>query len=251
MHMSTHTAPRLLALLSCLAVAGCSPGASAPANPAAPVQPTAEPGDLAISDKAGAHASDGSLTCGPQSPRDISSAAGTNPVAVPDGDTPTLCNVHFHEPFEHSGFADLPQTTGATGQQVCKAVDIGDQIEFHWVYTNCAANSPPVKGLGNCVCDREDLVLRVYAQAYVVGDAGDAPTQPRAGLLRYRGSTTGPSYDNETCSPARVNWHVNRDVRTVGVQELATWCASNPWIDEDHPHAARRTVTDPAWLSPI
>lgn len=187
--------------------------------------------------------------CGPQSPRDITSASGTNSVQVPGGDTPNLCNVHFHDPFEHSGFGPEPAVSGDPGDPVCKSVEVGDKLEFHWVYTNCQVPDEPIKGLANCVCDREDLVLRVFTQAYVVSSEGVQPGQPEGDLVQYAGSTTGPSYNNETCSPARVNWMVNPKVLALSKDALGQWCENNPWPDEDHPHQSRILVTDAAWLS--
>jgi len=189
--------------------------------------------------------------CGPQSPRDISLSGGTNSIAVPDGETPNLCNVHFHEPFEHQGFASVPAATAPPGEPVCDSVDNGDDVEFHWVYTNCTPPSPASKGLANCVCDRSDMVLRVFAQTYRVDASGEPPTQPSDGLLRYGGSTTGTSYDNETCSMAKVNWEVADITRTLDKAALAHWCESNPWIDEHHPHGSRALVGAAQWLSPF
>ena len=220
--------------------AACSPGAT----PAAPAPAAAD-------DSTSVAPAPEKAICGPQSPRDISSTAGTNPGAVPAGETPHLCNVHFHEPFEHSGFTSVPEVSGNPGAPACKLVEVGDQIEFHWVYTNCEPNPTPVKGLDNCVCDRDDLVLRVYAQAYVVGGTGEAPTQPQGELVTYTGSTTGPSYDDQTCSPARVNWEVAPAAEVVAKNELSAWCQNNPWIDEDRPHESRDLVTAPAELSPM
>jgi hypothetical protein len=229
-----------IALAGSLATLGCG-AESAPSAAAAEATSRADPAPEQPGEPA--------PVCGPQSPRDISAPAGANTVAVPAGPTPHLCNVHFHDPFEHSGFAAVPQVTGEPGESVCKSVDVGDRVEFHWVYTNCEPRSQPVQGLANCVCDRDDLTLRVFAQAYVVDAGGAAPGQPTGELVRYAGSTTGPSYDNDTCSPARVNWEVAPGVERLSKGALASWCADNPWLGEDHPHQARQLVTDPAWLS--
>lgn len=164
-------------------------------------------------------------------------------VPVPEGATPRLCNVHFHEPYEHAGFVEptLPDMT--PGEQVCKSVTDGDRVEFHWVYTNCPQPAVAAKGLGNCVCDRPDMVLRVYAQGYVVGTGGEmAVTQPSMDFQEYKGSTTGPSYDDFKCSPARVNWHVAKKSKLLDKATLGKWCQDNPWPDEDHPHGARKPV---------
>lgn len=189
--------------------------------------------------------------CGPQSPRDISLAGGSNTIAVPGGETPNPCNVHFHEPFEHQGFASVPAAKAAPGGPVCGSADNGDDIEFHWVYTNCTPPSPAVKGLANCVCDRSDMVLRVFAQTYKVDESGEPPTQPSEDLILYAGSTTGTSYDDKICSPAKVNWMVAAHTRMLGKAALGHWCESNDWIGEHHPHGSRAIVRAAEWLSPF
>ncbi len=189
--------------------------------------------------------------CGPQSPRDISLAGGSNPVAVPGGETPHLCNVHFHEPFEHQGFASVPAASASPGEPVCGSADNGDDVEFHWVYTNCTLPTPAVKGLANCVCDRSDMVLRVFAQTYRVDASGEPPTQPSEDLIRYAGSTTGASYDDKICSMAKVNWEVAAYTRKLDKAALGHWCESNEWIDEHHPHGSRAIVRSEQWLSPF
>lgn len=191
-------------------------------------------------------------SCGPQSPRDISKAGGTNTIPVPTGDTPNLCNVHFHKPFEHAGLV-LPadSATGPAGDPVCHEVENGDKLEFHWVYTSCPLPKPALKGLENCVCNDPKMVLRVYAQAYVVGAAGGNVEQPHEGLVPYPGSTTGDKYNNTTCSSARVNWEVNPAVLRLAKMDLGQWCETNPWIDEGHPHGSRELVTREDWLSPF
>lgn len=199
--------------------------------------------------------SDGpSSVCGPQSPRNISKTAGTNTEPVPSGPTPNLCNVHFHRPFEHAGFSAVPKVEARDDEPVCRSIGIGNKVEFHWVYTNCELPVPAKKGLANCVCDPQDpdeMVLRVFGQAYVVAESGEGPSQPTSDLLSYAGSTTGKDFDNETCSPARVNWEVSRTVREVGKEALGAWCADNPWIGEDRPHKSRVLVTRLDWLSAI
>ncbi len=217
----------------------CSPATPAKASPAGKGLASAD--EQPPEDKA----------CGPQAPRDITVAGGANTLPVPRGETPNLCNVHFHEPFEHAGFRLPGEAEAPSGEEVCKSVNNGDQIEFHWVYTNCDLPTPARPGLENCVCDREDMVLRVFAQGYVVGETGGEVTQPSGQLVQYAGSTTGSSYDDKTCSPARVNWEVNRQALPLSKASLKTWCSSNPWAGEDHPHKSRAPVTNEAWLAPF
>jgi hypothetical protein len=203
--------------------------------------------------------------CGPQSPRDLAVAGGTNELPVPGDGTrpPRLCNVHFHRPAEHTGIGACPAVEDAAAIGVCAgggAVPVrpGEEIEFHWVYTSCPRPAEPRPGLGNCVCD--EPVLMVFGQKYVVsGEAAagvdTALTEPAADLARYGGSTTGPSYgsgrpdDPKECSPARVQWAVARQCRALALSTLGTWCGTNDWR-EDHAHGARPVIAREDWLSP-
>lgn len=206
-----------------------------------------------------------SAACGPQSPRDISIAGGTNRLPVPgDGSRPPrLCNLHFHRPAEHAGIGACPAVEEAAAVGVCAGggtapVRPGETIEFHWVYTSCPPPAEPQPGLDNCVCD--EPVLMVLGQKYVVsGEAGagveTAVREPEADLARYGGSTTGPEYssgapgDPKECSPARVQWQVARQCRALALSALGAWCAANPW-GEDRAHGARPLIAREDWLSP-
>ena len=101
---------------------------------------------------------------------------------------------------------------------------LGDTIEVHWAHTSCYAS--PGEGLGACVPDAcSDLSLGVEAPAFLVvkdpealdfttmtydrhrvdglHQAKSIPSQTGEPVL-FRGSTTGPSYDQSNCSSARV-----------------------------------------------
>lgn len=206
-----------------------------------------------------------STTCGPQSPRDISVAGGTNKLPVPGDGTrpPRLCNVHFHRPAEHAGIGACPAVEEAAVVGVCdgqgaEPVRPGDEIEFHWVYTSCPPFDPPKPGLDNCLCD--DPVLIAFGQKYVVtgGAAAGVDTEvrePESDFARYGGSTTGPKYssgrpgDRRPCSSARVQWQVARQCSALTLSALGAWCASNEW-GEDHADEARDLITREDWLSP-
>ncbi len=122
--------------------------------------------------------------------------------------------------------------------------------EFHWVHTNCEPHNEVKPGLENCVCDRDDLTLRVITQAYVVGGAGVDLAMPSGQMVKYVGSTTGPSYSDEVCSLAKVNWEVNRTVETLSRDSLAGFCADNKW-SESKAHGIREVVQRTDWLAPF
>nr|WP_102259306.1 delta-class carbonic anhydrase [Enterovibrio norvegicus]PMH67840.1 hypothetical protein BCU62_07085 [Enterovibrio norvegicus] len=133
---------------------------------------------------------------GPQSPRDIDSAAGNNTLtfnAAPKYTEMNLCNIHFHKNAEHkggeftkyagngdghgyqSGFKYSGQLTAAelapVKGEMCPSkhgdVKPGDTIEVHYVHTT--AQVEPGATLGSCFNDaNKNPQLRVETQVYVV-----------------------------------------------------------------------------------
>jgi len=139
------------------------------------------------------------------------------------------------------------------------------------VHTSCAAT--PGEGLGACVPEGcADPLLRVEAQVFlVVNDAQalDFTDLTYAGNLvdglhqakmipsttgepvQFRGSTTGPSYDQTNCSPARVTWNVRPQCARLDIKSLHRWAASGNVFNETKSHGVRQLVTAPELLSPI
>jgi len=215
---------------------------------------------------------------GPQSPRDIDRPAGTNPVDfawAPPAAEMNLCNVHFHKFAEHkaaaysvrmgtgdqAGFAcagHAPQEPGVGEDSPeegpgCRAVAVGDTIEVHWVFTTC--NVKPGPGLESCgSCPNQRLRVET-AIFYLTGEGGVgldfAP--PATAAVRYKGSTTGPKFNDENCSPAQVTWNVRRDCSPLRLASLNHWCENEGKnvYKEDHGHGVRRLVEREALLSPI
>lgn len=129
---------------------------------------------------------------GPQTPRDISSAAGTNQrvfTLAPPASQMNLCNIHTHTNAEHKGpdfsvFAGNSDSGGyqcndteklsaeelrdpMDGKGAFKGVKPGDTIEVHWVHTSCAIE--PGEGLGSCLSEAcANPELRVEAQVFLV-----------------------------------------------------------------------------------
>ncbi|MFK7853038.1 MAG: delta-class carbonic anhydrase [Granulosicoccus sp.] len=133
---------------------------------------------------------------GPQTPRDISNAIGTNKrvfTLAPPAQNMNLCNIHTHTNAEHKGpgftvFAGKADNGGyqcnetselteaelvdpANGEGAFHGVKPGDTIEVHWVHTSCDVT--PGEGLGSCLSEScANPELRVEAQAFlVVNDA--------------------------------------------------------------------------------
>ena len=171
---------------------------------------------------------------GPQTPRDISSAAGLNErlfTLAPDITKMNLCNIHTHTNAEHKGpdfsvFAgegtyggykcnnsdDLTEAELAAVDGTFEHAKPGDTIEVHWVHTSCAVT--PGAGLGSCLSDAcVNPQLRVEAQVFllvndpaaanfedyayggnVVDGMHQAKAIPDGEPVVFGGSTTGPSY---------------------------------------------------------
>lgn len=144
----------------------------------------------------------------------------------------------------------------------------GDTIEVHFVHTT--ADIQPGPTLGACLSDSNgNPQLRVETQVMVmVNDAAahdftklaslsevdgywQAPNLPAdTGMpIVYTGSTTGPSY-NEVASPFEVTWSVRPEVIKVDINSVGAWYEDNVF-NEDHAHAVRNLVLNPALLSRI
>ncbi len=233
------------------------------------------------------------LDMGPQTPRDIGSAAGLNTVTfpfAPPASEMNLCNLHTHTNAEHRGpgfsvfvsdaedggyacdaAADLSEADLAPAAGAYGGVEPGDTIEVHWVHTTCAAM--PGEGLGACVPETcSDPLLRVEAQVFLVvndpdaldftamaygGNVVDGLHQARmipvttGEPVMFRGSTTGPSYDQSTCSAAQVTWSVRPQCARLDINSLHRWAEQGNVFNETGSHGVRQLVTAPELLAPI
>jgi len=131
-----------------------------------------------------------------QTPRDIDSVIGTNPVkfslAPPSSDM-NLCNIHFHKNAEHKAkdfsiYAGDGKNGGyqcgvsksltkselkAPKGEICKGLKPGDTIEVHWVHTSC--DVAPGPGLGSCLSDAcANPDLRVETQVFTLVNDSNA-----------------------------------------------------------------------------
>ena len=164
---------------------------------------------------------------------------------------------------------ELLDPTGGT--RAFKGVKPGDTIEVHWVHSSC--DITPGEGLGSCLSETcTDPVLRVEAQTFLVVNDSDALNfndYAYAGTIRnglhqpkaipsdtgtpvvFRGSTTGPSYNQSTCSPLQVTWSVRPMCARVDISSLHEWAANGNVFNETKSHGVRQLVTAPELLAPI
>lgn len=236
------------------------------------------------------------LDAGPQTPRDITSPAGSNPVTfemAPAATEMNLCNIHTHTNAEHKGPGfSLFVGSGEFGGYACDETESlteeelkdplesegaygnvkpGDTIEVHWVHSSCDVQ--PGEGLGSCLTDAcEDPLLRVEAQVFLLvndPDALDFDDFDYDGTVRdgfhqarsipqdtgepvvFRGSTTGPSYTQEKCSPMQVTWSVRPQCARLDISSLHAWAAGGNAFNEKKSHGVRQLVTAPELLAPI
>lgn len=154
-------------------------------------------------------------------------------------------------------------------ESACKGMKPGDTVEVHWVHSSCDVK--PGKGLGSCLsesCSNPDL--RVEAQVFLVVNDKSAPNfmdMAYGGKINgvhqaksipnktgkpvvFPGSTTGPSYSEQKCSPLQVTWSVRPQCAKVDINSLSEWCKNNEFA-EDHAHGVRKLVVNPKLLAPI
>ena len=211
------------------------------------------------------------------------------PMAPPASEM-NLCNIHTHTNAEHKGpgfsvFVDATDSGGyacnetaelteaelAPAPGAYQGVEPGQTIEVHWVHTSCDAT--PGEGLGACVPEGcENPLLRVEAQVFLVVNDESAPDfmdmayggnvvngLHQAKLIPsdtgdpalFRGSTTGPSYTQASCSPAQVTWNVRPRCSKLSIQSLHAWAENGNVFNETKSHGVRQLVTAPELLSSI
>ena len=158
------------------------------------------------------------------------------------------------------------------GMGAFKGVAPGDTIEVHWVHTSC--DIEPGEGLGSCLTETcTDPLLRVETQVFLVvndpvnaydftkmdysGKSASGLHQPgmipadTGAPVVFRGSTTGPSYTQATCSPLSVTWSVRPECARVDISSLHKWAEQGNVFNEKKSHGVRQLVTAPELLSPI
>jgi len=200
-----------------------------------------------------------------------------------------VTNVHFHLGAEHkSDFYNIPNASDAYDQgrsedkirpgfmcdtssftsdqlkeytfQHCEDVEVGRTYEVHYVSSSAGTKDGGLKdGLGVAAAGRglANPMIVVKAMVYLVVD-DEAFYQDDLlsnfdtdGALMYAGSTTGPSYNNEVCSPYTITWHVSPKCTTVSASAFDKLCqdmVSNGEVKDVAPHASRLLVAE-EWAS--
>ena len=209
---------------------------------------------------------------------------------APDYQEMNLCNIHFHKNAEHKAkaFDILAGEGDSRGYEcrisksltaaelkkpegdVCNGLQPGDTIEVHWVHSSCDVK--PGAGLGSCLSDScANPNLRVETQVFTLvnddsalnfndfafdGHKSNGYHQAKAipantgAPVEFLGSTTGPKYTEQACSPLQVSWSVRPQCAKLNINTLGKWCEANVF-EEDHAHGVRKLVVNPMLLSEI
>lgn len=133
------------------------------------------------------------------------------------------------------------------------------------MFTTCKVKPGPT--LGSCFTETcKDPQLRVEARVFQLTNSerdskfgvfadyssGRVKLPVAVSPVQYLGSTTGPSYNDGTCSPFKVTWNVTSQCQKLNIKSINNWCGKTKNdFKEDHAHGVRALVTDAALLSPI
>lgn len=230
----------------------------------------------------------GEITAGPQAPRDIDSALGTNTTKFRTANKTNkmnLCDIHYHWNAEHksaaystfvdthndhSGWAvvkpastdpvereehDISHLLEGDAHEI--GVMVGDTIEVHFVHTSCNVKYEevePANGLGNCatnVCVNPQL--RVVAQVFKVVDH-DADIDDLDQPMKHddgRVVYTGSTTGSKYNNEHCSPYQVTWDVKKTPATISAHGLAEWSHKREQHAHAVRELVTHDDLLSPI
>ncbi len=168
--------------------------------------------------------------------------------------------------------ADEQKTTSSICEGDHDGLKPGDTIEVHWVYGSC--DTKPGKELDSCVtpsCTNPNLRVESQVFTLVVNDPtalnfNDFDYMPdldngyhqakkipndTGKSVEFLGSTTGPDYSDQRCSPYQVTWSVRPHCAKLDMNSIGRWCKENKFKEDSHAHGVRKLVTDPKLLSEI
>jgi len=155
--------------------------------------------------------------------------------------------------------------------QYCRGqVEVGMSYEVHYVHSSAGYTPEEIAGgsvdgiddgLGGAANGRGQLNPMVVVQGQVFHIVQDAEnvTDWKNGWtvvdhtdsVMYPGSTTGPSHNNEFCSPYAITWHVDKACHQISPESFDELCKvmKDEWDMEFdlYPHGSRPLV-DPQYV---
>ena len=155
-----------------------------------------------------------------------------------------------------------PQQKARYEFAACEGVEVGNTYEIHSVWSTGGATI--ADGLGGAFARTNNANVAVQGQVFVVVN-DDSPGLASQNLangwdsqlaladsVKYYGSTTGTSFDNEFCSPYAISWHVDRKCHLVGASSFDKMCADLKALGlkkDLMPHSSRELVK-PEFVAP-
>mmetsp|Transcript_4212 Transcript_4212/g.8503 ORF Transcript_4212/g.8503 Transcript_4212/m.8503 type:complete len:365 (+) Transcript_4212:68-1162(+) len=149
----------------------------------------------------------------------------------------------------------------------CKgSVEVGKSYEVHYVHSSAGYTSEDLAGvtdldlmddgLGGAANGRGMRNPMIVVQAQVFHIVNDGPfiddmlhgwsVVGHENSVKYPGSTTGPSHDNQVCSPYAITWHVDKACHVVSPASFDNLCQqmkSMYNLESDlYPHGSRKIV---------
>jgi len=154
----------------------------------------------------------------------------------------------------------------------CKGVEVGKTYEVHYVHSSAGYRSQNLQGadadsiadgLGGAANGRGLLnpMITVQGQVFQITNDGGSYSDLLHGWqtvghddsVMYAGSTTGPSHNNEICSPFFISWHVDRRCHKVSPASFDNLCRQMKEVygleSDLYPHGSRM-ILDPQWVVP-
>jgi len=157
--------------------------------------------------------------------------------------------------------------------QYCKGeMQVGKSYEIHYVHSSAGSGSVGTSGdtvvdeamadgLGGAANGRGLLNPMVVVQGQVFQIVQGAASVDdmlhgwtvvgHENSVMYPGSTTGPSHDNNVCSPYAITWHVDKDCHQVSPESFDNLCKQMNEMyglaNDQYPHGSR-IILDPAYV---
>lgn len=152
--------------------------------------------------------------------------------------------------------------------QHCKGkVEVGKSYELHYVHSSAGYTAAELEGsnidgiadgLGGAANGRGLLNPMIVVEGQVFQIVNGAATVDdmlhgwkvvdHSNSVMYPGSTTGPSHDNEVCSPYAITWHVDKVCHQVSPESFDKLCKDMKDLykmEADlYPHGSRKLLDE-------
>mmetsp|Transcript_38606 Transcript_38606/g.111532 ORF Transcript_38606/g.111532 Transcript_38606/m.111532 type:complete len:314 (+) Transcript_38606:69-1010(+) len=160
------------------------------------------------------------------------------------------------------------EQTASYSFQHCQNVEVGKSYEVHYVHSS-AGTGVMGDGLGGAANGRGILNPMIVVEAQVFEIVNDGPTinnmlhgwtvVGHENSVMYPGSTTGPSHNNEFCSPYAITWHVDKTCHRVSPASFDNLCQQMRgynFVADVAPHGSRKLVSpqfvcEPEFVQPL